>query len=57
MKKKFLKFCLDRKFQQSKKQLKVLDLLTKFYEKKSFLKKILYKFSKSKKKISFLFIG
>ena len=57
MKKKFLKFCLDRKFQQSKKQLKVLDLLSKFYEKKSFLKKILYKFSKSKKKLGFYLYG
>ena len=41
MKKKFLKFCLDNKFQQNEKQFKALDALIKFYKKESLLKKIL----------------
>tara|TARA_B110000971_G_scaffold215131_1_gene248122 strand:+ start:61 stop:1113 length:1053 start_codon:yes stop_codon:yes gene_type:complete len=57
MKKKFLKFCLDHKFQQNKKQLKALDLLIKFYQKKNFFKKLLHKFSKSEKKLGFYLQG
>ena len=57
MKKKFLKFCLEHKFQINKKQLKVLDLLIKFYKKKSFLKKILYRFYKSENKLGFYLHG
>ena len=43
MKKKFLKFCLDHKFQQNEKQLKVLDAFIKFYKNEGFFKKILSK--------------
>ena len=57
MKKKFLKFCLEHKFQQNKKQLKVLDSLINFYTKKIFFKKILYKFFKAEKKLGFYLQG
>ena len=57
MKKKFLKFCLEHKFQQNEKQLKILDLLVKFFKDKNFLKKILSKFSKSEKQLGFYLQG
>jgi cell division protein ZapE len=57
MKKKFLKFCLENKFQQNEKQLKVLDSLIKFYKNKNILKKILSKFFKSEKKLGFYLQG
>ena len=46
MKKKFLKFCLDHKFQQNEKQLMALDSLVNFYKNDGFLKKIFSKFYK-----------
>ena len=57
MKNKFLKFCLDQKFQQNEKQIKVLDSLIKFYNIESFVKKILTKFFISEKKIGFYLQG
>ena len=57
MKKKFLKFCLDHKFQQNKKQLKVLDLLIEFYKNDGFFKKVLSRFFKSEKKLGFYLQG
>jgi cell division protein ZapE len=57
MKKKFLKFCLDNKFQQNEKQLKALDSLIKFYKNEKFLKKILFKFYKSEQKLGFYLQG
>ena len=57
MKNNFFKFCLDRKFQQNKQQLKVLDSLIKFYKNKGLLRKILSKFSKSEKKLGFYLQG
>ena len=57
MKKKFLKFCSDQKFQQNKKQLQVLDSLIKFNKNDSFLKRILSKCFKSKKKLGFYLYG
>jgi len=57
MKNKFIKFCLDQKFQQNEKQIKVLDLLIKFYKIDSFLKKILIKFFIPEKKKGFYLQG
>jgi cell division protein ZapE len=57
MKKKFLRFCLNHKFQQNEKQLKVIDSLVEFYKKDSVLKKILSRFSKSEKKLGFYLQG
>ena len=57
MKKKFLKFCLDHKFQQNEKQLKALDSLVNFYKNDGFLKKIFSKFYKSEKKLGFYLQG
>jgi len=57
MKKKFLKYCLDNKFQQNKKQLKALDSLVEFYKDNSFFKKLLSKFYKSEKKLGFYLQG
>ena len=57
MKKKFLKFCLDNKFQQNEKQFKALDALIKFYKKESLLKKILSKFFHPQKKKGFYLQG
>jgi cell division protein ZapE len=57
MKKKFLKFCSDQKFQQNKKQLDVLDSLIKFQDNNSIFKKILFKFYKYEKKLGFYLHG
>ena len=57
MKKKFLKFCLDHKFQQNEKQLKALDAFIKFYKNEGFFKKILSKLFKPEKKLGFYLQG
>ena len=57
MKKKFLKFCVDHKFQQNEKQLKALDSLVNFYKDDGFFKKIFSKFYKSEKKLGFYLQG
>jgi len=57
MKNKFIKFCLNHKFQQNEEQTKVLLSLIKFYKNDSFFKKILNKFFKSEKKLGFYLHG
>ena len=57
MKKNFIKFCLDNKFQQNEKQLKVINSLVEFYKTDGLLKKILSKFFKSEKKLGFYLQG
>jgi cell division protein ZapE len=57
MKNKFLKFCLNQKFQQNKEQTEALDSLVAFYKDEKFLKKILNKFFISEKKLGFYLYG
>jgi cell division protein ZapE len=57
MKKKFLKFCLDNKFQQNEEQLKVLDSLIKFHKNIGSIKKMVSKFFMSEKKLGFYLQG
>ena len=56
--KKFLKFCSDKKFQKNRDQIETLNLLIKFYQKKSFLKIIIEKiFFKTEKILGFYLYG
>jgi cell division protein ZapE len=58
MKNKFLKFCIDQKFQQNKEQIQTLDLLIKIYKKKSFITKTIANFFlKSEDRLGFYLYG
>ena len=55
---KFLIFCTEQKFQKNKEQIKILNLLIKFYKEENFLIKILSKFFlKPKKNLGFYLHG
>ena len=58
MKKKFLHYCINKKFQQNKAQIIALDLILSFYKKHSFSKNKFFKFFfKEKKKLGFYLHG
>ena len=55
---KFLTFCTAQKFQQNREQIKILDLLIKFYKDEVLIDKILSKLLfKSEKKLGFYLHG
>ena len=58
MKKQFLHYCINKKFQQNKAQIITLDLILSFYKKNSASKNKLFKFfSKPNKKLGFYLHG
>ena len=58
MKKEFLEYCTNKKFQQNSEQIRALDLIISFYKKNSTLKNIFFNFfSKTDNKLGFYLHG
>ena len=57
MKKQFLDYCLNNKFQQNQAQIKTLELLINFNKTSSFKKKLFKLFTKSDQKLGFYLHG
>ena len=57
MKKEFLKYCSDNKFEQNNEQIKALNLILNFYDRNSLKNEFLKFFGKNKKKIGFYLYG